>query len=29
MIIAVGKATQEGVWGPRNRVPYNEVVFIK
>ena len=29
MIIAVGKATSEGVWGPRNRVPYNEVVFIK
>jgi nitroreductase len=29
MIIAVGKATEEGLWGPRNRVPYNEVVFIK
>ena len=29
MIIAVGKATSEGVWVPRNRVPYNEVVFIK
>jgi hypothetical protein len=29
MIIAVGKATEEGVWGPRNRVPYNEVVFVK
>ncbi len=29
MIIAVGKATQEGVWGPRFRVPYEEVVFIK
>jgi len=27
MIIAVGKATQEGIWGPRNRVPYEEVVF--
>jgi nitroreductase len=29
MIIAVGKGTEEGVWGPRNRVHYNEVVFIK
>jgi nitroreductase len=29
MIIAVGKATPEGVWGPRNRVPYNEVVFVR
>jgi nitroreductase len=29
MIITVGKATQEGIWGPRNRVPYNEVVFIR
>ena len=29
MIIAVGKATSEGVWGPRNRVPYNEVVFVR
>jgi nitroreductase len=29
MIIAVGKATQEGIWGPRNRVPYNEVVFVR
>ena len=29
MIIAVGKATEEGIWGPRNRVPYNEVVFVK
>ena len=29
MIIAVGKATQEGIWGPRHRVPYEEVVFIK
>ena len=29
MIIAVGKATQEGVWGPRFRVPYEEVVFVK
>ena len=29
MIISVGKATSEGVWGPRNRVPYNEVVFVR
>jgi nitroreductase len=29
MIIAVGKATEEGIWGPRNRVPYNEVVFVR
>ena len=29
MIIAVGKATSAGVWGPRNRVPYNEVVFVR
>ena len=29
MIIAVGKATQEGVWGPRFRVPYEEVVLVK
>jgi nitroreductase len=29
MIVAVGKGTPEGTWGPRNRVPYDEVVFIK
>jgi nitroreductase len=29
MIIAVGKGTTEGIWGKRNRVPYNEVVFVK
>lgn len=29
MIIAVGKGTAEGIWGPRNRVPYNEVVFVR
>ncbi|MEN9696982.1 MAG: hypothetical protein RLZ56_403 [Bacteroidota bacterium] len=29
MIIAVGKGTAEGVWGPRNRVTYEEVVFVK
>ncbi len=27
MIISVGKATQEGIWGRRFRVPYEEVVF--
>jgi nitroreductase len=27
MIIAVGKGTKEGVWGPRFRVPNEEVIF--
>jgi nitroreductase len=27
MIIAVGKGTEEGIWGPRFRVPFEEVVF--
>jgi nitroreductase len=27
MIIGVGKGTEQGVWGPRFRVPYEEVVF--
>jgi nitroreductase len=27
MIIAVGKGTEEGVWGPRFRVPNDEVIF--
>ena len=27
MIIAVGKGTPPGIWGPRKRVPYEEVVF--
>ena len=27
MIIAVGKGTERGIWGPRFRVPYEEVVF--
>jgi nitroreductase len=27
MIISVGKGTEQGVWGPRFRVPYEEVVF--
>lgn len=29
MIISVGKGTEEGIWGPRFRVPYEEVVFVK
>ena len=28
MIIAVGKGTEEGVWGPRFRVPNEEVIFL-
>lgn len=27
MIIAVGKGTEQGIWGKRLRVPFNEVVF--
>ncbi len=27
MIIAVGKGSEQGIWGKRSRVPYNEVVF--
>jgi len=27
MIISVGKGTEEGIWGPRFRLPKNEVVF--
>jgi nitroreductase len=27
MIISVGKGTEQGIWGPRFRVPYEEVVF--
>lgn len=26
MIIAIGKGTEKGIWGPRFRVPYDEVV---
>jgi nitroreductase len=26
MIISVGKGTEKGVWGPRYRVPFDEVV---
>jgi len=29
MIISVGKGTEAGVWGPRFRVPYEEVVFVR
>jgi len=29
MIISVGKGTEPGIWGPRFRVPYEEVVFVK
>jgi nitroreductase len=28
MIIAVGKGTEKGVWGPRFRVPYEKVIFV-
>ena len=29
MIIGVGKGTPEGIWNPRLRLPYEEVVFTK
>ena len=29
MIIAVGRGTEKGIWGKRNRVPFNDVVFVK
>ncbi len=29
MIIAVGKGTEAGVWGPRFRVPYEDVVVVR
>lgn len=29
MVISVGKGTEEGVWGPRLRVPYEEVVHVR
>lgn len=29
MIIGVGKGTEAGIWGERERVPYNEVVFVR
>jgi len=29
MIISVGLATDEGIWGPRLRVPFDDVVFRK
>ncbi|NBN98640.1 MAG: nitroreductase family protein, partial [Flavobacteriia bacterium] len=27
MIIAVGKGTEPGIWGPRFRVPNEEIIF--
>lgn len=29
MIISVGKGTEAGIWGPRYRVPNEEVIFIR
>jgi nitroreductase len=29
MIISVGLGTEDGIWGERYRVPYDEVVFKK
>lgn len=29
MIVSVGKGTEEGVWGPRFRVPYGDVVHVR
>jgi nitroreductase len=29
MIVSVGKGTDKGIWGPRHRIPYNDVVFKK
>lgn len=29
MIVSVGKGTEEGIWGERFRVPYEEVVFVR
>jgi nitroreductase len=29
MIISVGKGTEEGIWGPRFRVPNEEVIFVR
>jgi len=29
MIVSVGKGTKEGIWGPRFRVPNEDVIFIK
>ena len=29
MIVSVGKGTEEGVWGPRFRVPYEDVVHVR
>jgi nitroreductase len=27
MIVSVGKGTEEGIWGKRFRLPYEDVVF--
>jgi nitroreductase len=29
MIISVGKGTEEGIWGPRFRLPNEEVIFVR
>ena len=29
MVIAIGKGTEQGVWGPRLRVPDEDVIFIR
>ena len=29
MIVSVGKGTEKGIWGPRHRVPYEDVVTKK
>jgi nitroreductase len=29
MIISVGKGTEEGIWGPRFRVPNEDVIFVR
>jgi hypothetical protein len=29
MIISVGQGTEAGIWGKRNRVHYDEVVFVR
>jgi len=29
MIISVGKGTEAGIWGPRFRVPNEEVIFVR
>jgi nitroreductase len=29
MIVSVGMGTEAGIWGPRYRVPKEEVVFVR